>query len=202
MGRTSTPASGVRDISREAVRTHISQVAVDLFAEHGFDAVTVEQIASAVGVSARSFHRYFPAKEDAVIGDLTRWGEYVRDCLASRPSEEPTMVSLRIAFESLLTRPRGSDDEQRSKRTMQVLTSTASLRARNLEKHLAWADMLVPIVQSRLDGGYAELRAQTLVQAALACFDIALSTWAQSADADAVDLMRRAFDSLTASPTP
>ncbi len=60
---------------------------------------------------------------------------------------------------------------------MRVLTSTASLRARNLEKHLGWAKMLVPVVEARLNGDYAELRAQTLVQSALACFDIALSTW-------------------------
>ncbi|WP_241565844.1 TetR family transcriptional regulator [Prescottella agglutinans] len=199
MESSSTPATpGLRDITREAVRTRISEVAVDLFAEHGFDSVTVEQIATAVGISARSFHRYFPAKEDAVIGDLTRWGEFVRDVLASRPVDEPALVSLRISFESLVSQPRSGEDEQRSKRTMRVLTSTASLRARNLEKHLAWATMLVPVVQARLAGDYAELRAQTLVQAALACFDIALTTWAESEGVDAVDLLRRSFATLAA----
>ena len=144
MGSSSTPAtSGLRDITRDAVRTRISEVAVDLFAEHGFDSVTVEQIAAAVGISARSFHRYFPAKEDAVIGDLTRWGEFLRDVLASRPADEPVLVSLRISFESLLSQP--NKDEQRSKRTMRVLTSTASLRARNLEKHLGGRSA-VPVV--------------------------------------------------------
>lgn len=196
---SSTPAtSGLRDITREAVRTRISEVAVDLFAEHGFDSVTVEQIAAAVGISARSFHRYFPVKEDAVIGDLTRWGEFVRDVLASRSADEPVLVSLRISFESLLSQPRRDEDEQRSKRTMRVLTSTASLRARNLEKHLGWANMLVPVVKARLTGDYAELRAQTLVQAALACFDIALTTWAESEGVDAVELLHRSFDTLAA----
>jgi AcrR family transcriptional regulator len=195
---SSTPTPGLRDITREAVRTRISEVAVDLFAEHGFDSVTVEQIAAEVGISARSFHRYFPAKEDAVIGDLTRWGEFVRDILTSRPADEPPLVSLRIAFASLLSRPRSIEDEQRSKRTMRVLTSTASLRARNLEKHLAWANMLVPVVQARVAGDYAELRAQTLVQAALACFDIALTTWAESEGVDAVELLRQSFAALAA----
>ncbi|MFM1728346.1 TetR family transcriptional regulator [Prescottella soli] len=196
MESSSTPISGLRDITREAVRTRISEVAVDLFAERGFDSVTVEQIAAAVGISARSFHRYFPAKEDAVIGDLTRWGEFVRDAFVSRPADEPALVSLRISLESLLSQPGG--DEQRSKRTMRVLTSTPSLRARNLEKHLAWANLLVPVVRERLAGGYAELRAQTLVQVALACFDIALTTWAESEGTDAVELLRRSFDALAA----
>lgn len=196
--RSSTPTPGLRDITREAVRTRISEVAVDLFAEHGFEAVTVEQIAGAVGISARSFHRYFPAKEDAVIGDLARWGGVVRDALSSRPVGEPALVSLRLAFESLLSQPRSSEDELRSKRTMRVLTSAASLRARNLEKHLAWADLLVPVVRERVAGDDAELRAQTLVQAAIACFDVALTTWAESESEDAVELLRRSFAALGA----
>ncbi|WP_277832937.1 TetR family transcriptional regulator [Speluncibacter jeojiensis] len=198
MGKPSIPASGLRDITREAVRARISAVAVDLFAEHGFDSVTVEQIAAAVGISARSFHRYFPAKEDAVIGDVARWGAIVRDALVARPVDEPALVSLRCAFESLLARSRGDEDVQRSKRTMRVLTSTASLRARNLEKHLGWADMLVPVVRERLDGDDAALRARTLVQVALACFDTALAAWAESEDADAAELLRRSFEAVAA----
>lgn len=89
-------------------------------------------------------------------------------------------------------------DEQRSKRTMRMLTSTASLRARNLETHLAWANMLVPVVRERLTGDHAELRAQTLVQAALTCFDIAMSAWAESEGTGAVELLRRSFATLAA----
>jgi hypothetical protein len=65
---------------------------------------------------------------------------------------------------------------------MRVFTSTASLRVRNLEKHLLWAQMLTPHVENRLDGADAPLRALTMVQASLACFDIALTTWADPAE--------------------
>ena len=61
---------------------------------------------------------------------------------------------------------------------MRVLTSTASLRARNLEKHLVWGHMLTPLVAERLTGNDITLRAQAVVQSSLACFDIALTTWA------------------------
>lgn len=191
----SSPNPGLRDITREAVRARIAKVAIDLFAQQGFDAVTVEQIAAEVGISARSFHRYFPAKEDAVIGDLVPWGEFVRDAFAARPADEPVWDSLRVSFEALLAQP--NRDEQGSKRTMRVLTSAASLRARNLEKHLLWASLLTPLVQERLAGDLAVLRAQTLVQASLACFDVAMTTWAEPDETmDAVQLLRRSFATL------
>ena len=167
-------------MTRDAVRAQLAAVAVDLFAEHGFDQVTVEQIATSAGISARSFHRYFPAKEDAVIGDTTVWAELVRDTLDRRPADESPWDSLHAAFEELLARSDG--DQERQRRTMRVLSSTPSLRTRNLEKHLMWARMFAPIVERRLDGDHVELRAQTLVQSALVCFDLALTTWADSQD--------------------
>ncbi|SEJ34761.1 TetR family transcriptional regulator [Demequina mangrovi] len=186
---------GTRAIARDAVRARISEVAVDLFDEHGFDNVTVEQIAAAVGVSARSVHRYFPAKEDTVIGDPAGWGEHVRDQLASRPSEEPLWDALLASYEALLLTP--SRNEAQGRKAMRVLGSTPALRARNLEKHLLWARLLTPIVAERLEGNHRELRAETIVQASLACFDIALTAWAE-ADAveSSVELLRRSFGAL------
>ncbi|MBO1269901.1 hypothetical protein J1902_18390 [Arthrobacter sp. PO-11] len=104
------------------------------------------------------------------------WGEFVRDTFANRPADEPVWDSLRISYEALLGLSESHGERQ--KRIMRVLTSTASLRARNLEKHLAWAQMLTPLVAGRLHGMDRQLRALTIVQASLACFDIALTSWA------------------------
>ncbi|WP_062203480.1 TetR family transcriptional regulator [Demequina salsinemoris] len=190
-----TRPGGTRAIARDAVRARISEVAVDLFDEHGFDNVTVEQIAATVGVSPRSVHRYFPAKEDTVIGDPAGWGEHVRDQLAARPSEEPIWDALLASYEALLATPGRS--EVQGRKAMRVLGSTPALRARNLEKHLLWARLLVPVVAERLEGDYRTLRAETIVQASLACFDIALTAWAETDAADsAVELLRRSFGAL------
>jgi len=67
--------------------------------------------------------------------------------------------------------------------------STASLRARNVEKHIVWAVTLEPVIIDRLgaervrrdgvtgDTDAIRFEAQTLIHAALACFDVALSEW-------------------------
>ena len=194
--RSTTPSAGsLRDITREAVGARIAAVAIDLFAEDGFDHVTVEQIAAAVGISARSFHRYFPSKEDAVIGDPGRHGRVACDAFAARRADEPVWTSLHASFQAVLAQ--ASEDDEHARRIIRVLNTTPSLRARNLEKHLLWARLLTPLIADRLDGDLVLLRAQTLTQASLVCFDVALTTWADDEETASVsELLRQSFAAL------
>ncbi|MFJ2755528.1 TetR/AcrR family transcriptional regulator [Nocardioides sp. NPDC087217] len=176
MGQRDEQAGGLRAVARDAVRQRLADVAMDLFAEHGFETVTVEQIAERAGVSARTVHRYFPAKEDMVIGMLEANGGFVRDELLARPVDESVLLSLRAAYMALVGR--GPHDEQRVRTAMRLLSSTPSLRARNVEKHLVWAELLTPIVAERLDGDDATLRARVLVEASLSAFQLSMITWA------------------------
>ncbi|MFD6138474.1 TetR family transcriptional regulator [Promicromonospora sp. NPDC060271] len=198
MPSTTSSGPSLREIGRDAVRARITEIALDLFAEHGFDQVTVEQIAAAAGMSGRTFHRYFPAKEDVVVGEPEQWGEFVRDAFAARPADEPVWDSLLASFEAFVDLLAQNGRVQRGKVAMRVLVSTASLRARNLEKHQLWGRMLVPLVAARLaDGDDTALRAEIIVQAALACLDVAFTTWANVDDDTTIsELLERSFAML------
>ncbi|WP_035717567.1 TetR/AcrR family transcriptional regulator [Gordonia terrae] len=172
-------SGGLRAVARDAVRQRLSDVAIDLFAEQGFEAVTIEQIAEVAGVSARSVHRYFPAKEDLVIGMLEANGEFVRDALLARNGDEPVLRSLHAAYSELVEQ---GSSAPRYRAAMRLLSSTSTLRARNVEKHLAWAELLTPIVAERLRGTDAGLRAHVLVEASLAAFQLAMIAWADDPD--------------------
>ncbi|NEG54679.1 TetR family transcriptional regulator [Bifidobacterium sp. SMA15] len=57
-----------------ATRRAIRETALRLFDEYGYDTVTTQRIADEAGVSAITLFRYFPTKEDLVLGFATDGG--------------------------------------------------------------------------------------------------------------------------------
>ncbi|MFF9174178.1 TetR/AcrR family transcriptional regulator [Streptomyces sp. NPDC014793] len=58
---------GLRKRKRRRMYQDVSDTAVRLFLERGFDAVSVAEVAAAAGISKPTLFRYFPAKEDLVL---------------------------------------------------------------------------------------------------------------------------------------
>ncbi|MBL5972691.1 MAG: TetR family transcriptional regulator [Candidatus Leucobacter sulfamidivorax] len=63
----STPSTDARVRAREERRERILDAAWPLFSEHGFERVTMAQIAAAAGVSTRTVFNHFPRKDDIVF---------------------------------------------------------------------------------------------------------------------------------------
>ena len=69
-----------------------------MFEERGFAETTVRDIAEAVGVTERTFFRYFPSKEDLVLGAvLDLFPEFAR-LVRARPVAERPYVAVRNAL--------------------------------------------------------------------------------------------------------
>jgi AcrR family transcriptional regulator len=196
MGIKSSDRDGLREIGKKAVRVEIAQRAVALLDERGFDQTTVEEIAAAAGISPRSFFRYFATKEDVVIGDLMPMGRLVEKALTARPVAEYPWVALRAAMAPLERLAENDGDNMR--RTARVALSTPGLRARTLERHLAWAVYLSPIVASRLTGMKENpiVAADAITQSALACLYVATSTWALGGMTSYTDLLDEVFEAV------
>jgi AcrR family transcriptional regulator len=96
------PASipGGRRAQRKAsTRRAISMAAQQLVRERGLDAVTVADIADSAEVAHRTFYRYFPSKEDALLLDLRDFLDDYLMLVSSRPPTEHPIDSLLGAVE-------------------------------------------------------------------------------------------------------
>ncbi|MBP6995791.1 MAG: TetR family transcriptional regulator [Phycicoccus sp.] len=87
------PASA-RERKKRETRARIHRAAVEL-ALRGGQEVTVEEIAAAADVSARTFFNYFPTKIDALLGHDPQTLEVLAERLVARPPGEPLEVALR-----------------------------------------------------------------------------------------------------------
>lgn len=89
---------GLRESNKARTRLSISDTATRLFIEHGFENVTVAQIAEAAQVSVKTVFNYFSSKEDLFFD---RAGD-VRDALLAAVQERPEGTSMVEALHAVL----------------------------------------------------------------------------------------------------
>lgn len=75
---------GLRAQKKARTEQSIVDAAMNLFGRHGFDATTIDEIATAAGVGRRTFFRYFPTKEDVVLDPRRVDRAFARAALRAR----------------------------------------------------------------------------------------------------------------------
>jgi AcrR family transcriptional regulator len=89
---------GLRERNKLRRREQITDAALRLFAERGFDGVTIDEIAEEAEVSRRTFFRYFARKEDVILAWKQQLADELRAALAARPSEEQPLDAVHRAL--------------------------------------------------------------------------------------------------------
>jgi AcrR family transcriptional regulator len=75
------------------------QVALDLFEQHGYDAVTADEIARQADVSPRTFFRYFDTKADVVFGGFAALVEHLIEALGEQDGAQSLHDAVRSALQ-------------------------------------------------------------------------------------------------------
>ncbi|MEU6060049.1 TetR family transcriptional regulator [Streptomyces sp. NPDC047097] len=149
--------TGLRARKKERTRDAIGDAAVSLFLEHGFDRVSVNDIAAAAEVSKPTLFRYFPTKEDLVLHRFAdHQGEAAR-VVRERGSGIGPVTALHRHFRAGLDRHdpvTGLNDHPEVVAFHRLVFTTPSLAGRltryQLEDEEALADALGEGVQAHL----------------------------------------------------
>lgn len=190
----------LRSRTRENVRVQIAEVAFNVFAERGFDAVTATEVAEAAGISRASFFRYFESKEDAVFVAQEEVGAKIAARLRERPAGEDAWSALRQSLDPIIAVYRESPTQSLAR--LRLTRSTTKLRAHQLERFDQWKQLIGAALAERLGVEEVDLRIEALVAAALAALGSASSRWAASDGADdLIELIDEAFGAI-AGPFP
>ncbi|WP_306213876.1 TetR family transcriptional regulator [Actinoplanes sp. RD1] len=139
---------GVRARMREAIRADLTAAAMRSIEEVGFAATTAAAIAAAVGVSERTFFRYFPTKEDAVLQPIEALGPTIAEELRRRPERETPLEALRAAFEPAVTAVAAEPATMAT--VMRLNRSEPALRRRHLQQQDLWTATLAEALAERL----------------------------------------------------
>jgi AcrR family transcriptional regulator len=94
--------TGLRERRKGEARRAISGTAMSLFEAHGFDQVTIAQVADAAGVSKMTVTNYFPRKEDLVFDRADEIIASLAAAVAARPPGESLLAAIRQDYASRL----------------------------------------------------------------------------------------------------
>jgi AcrR family transcriptional regulator len=94
---------GLRERKKRETRQLISDIATGLFAERGFDNVTVAEVARAADVSTKTVFNYFPRKEDLFLDRLPDLLTSVTHAVRTRPADSTPIGAVRDLVLTMLS---------------------------------------------------------------------------------------------------
>jgi len=189
-------ATGLRERKKEATREALIEAALELFATQGFDATSVEQIADRVAVSARTFHRYFAAKEHVLFADTPSRMDLVATLLASDDGTRPVLDVLCATAMGLAATL--AADPRRQALRFRVIEGNDRLRAHNLRATEEIADLVAAHAAARLGLERRDRLPSLLGTWTIGVLRTAHRRWLDDAKLDIVEEVRAGFAILEA----
>jgi AcrR family transcriptional regulator len=169
-----------RSIRRGRVKREIALAALHLFRDRGYGAVTVSEIADSVGLSRRSFFRYFAAKEDLAFEWMNEQGEFLLSVIQGRPRTESAWQSLTATLLELAELHDANADLAQYR--TRLIFDTPALGGRFHEEHAKWEGRIAQAIMQgrpRVEERTYELRVQIAV--GITAFVVAVRNWLDAA---------------------
>jgi AcrR family transcriptional regulator len=181
-------ALGLRERKKARTRAAIRSEAIRLFAEQGFGATTVEQIAEAADVSPSTFFRYFPTKEAVIITD--EFDGVIMEDFRNQPADLHPVRAFRNAA---LNAYRGMSPEAAEQERLRhgLLRTVPELRSAMLDEFAVSLNLLAEVIGERAGRPASDLPVRALAGAIVGvAVSVSFASWTEP---QSVDIGERAL---------
>jgi AcrR family transcriptional regulator len=158
---------GLRERKKQRTRQLLSETARRLFSEHGFEQVSVAEIAREAEVSEQTVFNYFPSKEDLVFSGL----EAFEDQLLAAIRERPPGWTVVAAFADFILEPRGlfaAEDDLTARelvRVTKMIAASPALLGREQLIFARYTDALARLLVEETGARAGDLRPYVVANA-------------------------------------
>ena len=161
---------GLRERKKAQTRQLIADTAWRLFADRGFERVTVAEVAREAQVAVATVFNYFPTKEDLFFFRLEAFEADLVEAVAGRAAGEPALAAFRrqlLRAGGLLAQVEAGDDQALERlRTMnRVIAASPALQAREQQAFTSTAAALADRLAADTGAAPGDLEAQVAANA-------------------------------------
>lgn len=161
---------GLRELKKEQTRQHIADTAWALFADRGFDRVSVAEVARAAQVAEATVFNYFPGKEDLFYSRLESFWARLASAISSRPPGQPVLAAFQhalLADGGLLGQLESGDPDAlaRLRTVNRIVAASPALLAREQQVLAAAASDLAARLAAETGAAAGDLRPQVVANA-------------------------------------
>ena len=169
-------------------KQRLELAALDLYATRGYDATTIGDIAAHVGVTSRTYFRYFPDKREILFANADALRDRIASSLRDAPTDMPPLASSLHAMaaceEMFHSREHGY-----LRRRESVIASSEELQEREARK---LATIAAAVTDALVERGTEPADAQLVADLALAVFKQASRLWMDQPGTSYAALVHRA----------
>ncbi|SDU77706.1 DNA-binding transcriptional regulator, AcrR family [Jiangella alkaliphila] len=170
----------MRDERKQRTRERVAATALRLFAERGFEAVSVAEVARVAGVTEKTVFNHFATKEDLVYSGDQRFEAQLVGAIGARPPGTPVAAAV-AGFLLDLYAGFGGDPARQERQAVlaRLVTASPALRARERRILARYAATLREHVARELgvDGDEDDLRPQVIAEALIAAHGVVIGAF-------------------------
>jgi AcrR family transcriptional regulator len=174
-------STGLRERKKQQTREAIHRAAMQLFAERGFDATTIADIAAAADVAPRTFFSYFATKEEVVFTGFETTFATLESALLERPAGMTALQALRAWIPSAAHKQHDFEAEQLEARLIREAPAVAACELQNMRRV---ERLLAEAVGQDLGEPGDALRPRLVAAAAIAALQATKDSAIQIAESD------------------